>query len=198
MFAIRFLPSNSDLIHEHEVLWAVFLTAELFLAYYEIFQLFCMSLVILEAAFQRYFPNRGECYRLFLFLEWLNIWGMFSWITWAYSFAVRYGVGWLYTFAHRVSQCCRHGTDEACFFLCQSWGSLQFLCCLTMVVNLQFPQQRSCTLAFHHHAVCTGFVFEKTVWCCLGLIISWGPGDRQKVWISTAFLENDIKKYPIG
>lgn len=160
----QIFPPNSVLTHEHEVLWAVFLTAELFMAYYEFFWLFCMSLVILEAAFQRHFPNMGENYTLFhLFFFFLfgmveylmhvqlgNMGLLFCWEVWG---------GLTLLFAHGVSKCCRHSTDEAWFLLCQSWGSLQILCCLTMVGNLWFPQQRSCMVAIRHHAICTDLMF---------------------------------------
>lgn len=159
----QIFPPNSVLTHEHEVLWAVFRTAELFMAYYEFFWLFCMSLVILEAAFQRHFPNMGENYTLFhlfffFFLEWLNISCMFSWATWAYSFAERYGVGWLYCSLMESLNAAGIAQMKPDFF-CQSWGSLQILCCLTMVGNLWFPQQRSCMVAIRHHAICTDLMF---------------------------------------
>lgn len=94
----------------------------------------------------------------FFFLEWLNISCMFSWATWAYSFAERYGVGWLYCSLMESLNAAGIAQMKPDFF-CQSWGSLQILCCLTMVGNLWFPQQRSCMVAIRHHAICTDLMF---------------------------------------
>lgn len=182
------------------ILKAIFLTAELLLAFYEFFQPFCLSMAILEAAFQSKFPNMGEViYCSFFFFFQMVESGIYVHLGSLVLLSCREGWrGWLYyilTESFNVaSVALKRRLVSSVLELRLSLESL-----LSNnsgeVMLLWFPQWRFSQVpwAFIVMRCVQTWCFRKLFdivwnWLVVSLVFRHG----QAVWINLIFLSNDV------